>query len=157
MCAPPSELEWLVKDHPETNPIIIKPETVSHGAELFSWVLLPYCSPPGCPFPIKSLALSADVSPWTIHFRMLDKSPILGPGRGPPSCNISTLQILHDGFVSRNISSEKVLKAVLNVPVSKMKQRILHKNRNGVFASSWQYLSQAVNRIDEIFILCDIE
>ena len=59
--------------------------------------------------------------------------------------------------VCRNISSEKVLKAVLNVPVSKMKQRILHKNRNGVFASSWQYLSQAVNRIDEIFILCDIE
>ena len=88
---------------------------------------------------------------------MLDKSPILGPGRGPPSCNISTLQILHDGFVSRNISSEKVLKAVLNVPVSKMKQRIIHKNRNGVFASSWQYLSQAVNRIDEIFILHDIE
>ena len=27
-----------------------------------------YCSPPGCPFPIKSLALSALVSPRTIHF-----------------------------------------------------------------------------------------
>ena len=35
---------------------------------MFSWVSLPYCSPPGCPFPIKSLALSADVSPQTIHF-----------------------------------------------------------------------------------------
>ena len=69
-----SEPEWLAKDHPETNPII-------------SWVPLPYCSPPGCPFPIKSLALSAHVSPQTMHFRVLDKSPVSGPGRGPPSCN----------------------------------------------------------------------
>ena len=48
---------------------------------------LPYCSPPGCPFPIKSLALSARVSTWTIHFQLLDKSPVSGPGRGPSSCN----------------------------------------------------------------------
>ena len=40
----------------------------SHVAEQFSWVPLPYCSPPGCPFPIKSLALSAHVSPHTVHF-----------------------------------------------------------------------------------------
>ena len=77
----------MAKDHPETNPITIKPDIVSHVAEQFSWVPLPYCSPPGCPFPIKSLALSAHVSPWTIHFRVLDKSPVSGPGRGPPSCN----------------------------------------------------------------------
>jgi len=63
-----SESEWLAKDNPETNPITIKPETASHVTELFSWVPLPYCSPPRCPFPIKSLALSADVSPRTIHF-----------------------------------------------------------------------------------------
>ena len=89
MRAPPgkTEFEWLSKDHPETNPITMKPKTVSHVAEQFSWVPLPYCSPPGCPFQIKSLALSADVSPRTIHFRVLDKSPLLGPGRGPPSCN----------------------------------------------------------------------
>ena len=89
MRAPPgkTELEWLAKDHPETNPITIKPETASHAAEQFSWVPLPYCSPPGCPFPIKSLALSAHVSPRTIHFWVLDKSPVSGPGRGPPSCN----------------------------------------------------------------------
>ena len=55
-------------------------------AELFSWIPLPYCSPPGCPFPIKSLALSAHVS-RIIHFRVLDKSPVSGPGRGPSSCN----------------------------------------------------------------------
>ena len=41
------------------------------------------------PFPIKSLALSAHVSPRTIHFWVLDKSPVLGPGRVPPSFNNS--------------------------------------------------------------------
>ena len=89
MCATrkDSELEWLAKDHPETNPIIIKPETVSHGAEQFSWVPLPYCSSLGCPFPIQSLALSAHVSPQTIHFQVLDKISVSEPGRGPPSCN----------------------------------------------------------------------
>ena len=88
--APPGrtlESERLAKDNPETNPITIKPETANHVAELVSWVPLPYCSPPGCPFPIKSLALTAHVSPHTIHFWLLDKSPVLGPGRGPPSCN----------------------------------------------------------------------
>ena len=32
--------------------------------------------PPRQPFPIKSLALSTCVSPQTIHFRVLDKSPL---------------------------------------------------------------------------------
>ena len=86
-----SESEWLAKDNPETNPITIKPKTANHEAEQFSWVPLPYCSPPGCPFSIKSLALSARVSPWTIHFQVLEKSPVSGPGRGPPSWNISTI------------------------------------------------------------------
>ena len=36
---------------------------------------------------MKSLALSAHVSPQTIHFRVLDESPVSGPGRAPPSCN----------------------------------------------------------------------
>ena len=82
-----SESEWVAKDNLETNPITIK-------WEQFSWVPLPCCSLPGCPFPIKSLALSAHVSPWTIHFRVLDKSPVSGPGRGPLSCNNSS----HDLF-----------------------------------------------------------
>ena len=89
--APPGrtlELEWLAKDNPETNPISVKPETASHETELFSWVPLPCCSPPACSFPVKSLALSAHVSPQTVHFRVLVKSPIPGSGKGPPSCNI---------------------------------------------------------------------
>ena len=72
------------KGHPETNPITIKPDIAGHMAEQFSWVPLPYCSLPSGPFPIESLALSAHVSPRTIHFRVLDKSPVSGPGRG---CN----------------------------------------------------------------------
>ena len=67
-------------------PTLDNTKIVSHAAEQF-WVPLPYCSPPGCPFPIKSLALSAHVSPQTIHFQVFDKSPVSGPGRGPPSCN----------------------------------------------------------------------
>ena len=86
-----SESEWLAKDNPETNPITIKPKTGSHVTEQFSWVPIPYCSPPGCPFPTKSLVLSAHVSPRTIHFRVLDKSPFLAPRKRPPSCNSWTL------------------------------------------------------------------
>ena len=48
------QVRWLARDNLKTNPITIKPETVSHVAERFSWVPLPYCSPPRCPFPIKS-------------------------------------------------------------------------------------------------------
>ena len=67
----------------------------TRDCEQFSWVPLPYCSRPGCPFPIKSLALSAHVSSRTIHFRVLDKSPVSGPGRGPPSCNKCTMKDLN--------------------------------------------------------------
>ena len=69
-----SQSEWLARGNLETNPITIKPETASHVAEQFSWVPLPRCSPLGHPFPIKFFALSARVPPWTIHFRVLDKS-----------------------------------------------------------------------------------
>ena len=84
-----SESEWLAKNKPETNPITMKPKTASHLAEQFSWVPSPSCSPPGRPFPIKSLALSAHVSPHTVHFWVY-KSPVSGPGKGPPSCNKGT-------------------------------------------------------------------
>ena len=79
-----SEPEWLAEDNRETNPITIKP--VPHGGAV-PLGFLTYCSLPGCPFPIKSLALSAHESSWAIHFWVLDSSPVSGPGRGLPSCN----------------------------------------------------------------------
>ena len=81
------ESEWLASENLETHPITIKLKTASHMAEQSCWVPLTYCSPTGHLFPIKYLALSAHVSPQTIHFRVLDKSPILSPGKCPPSCN----------------------------------------------------------------------
>ena len=50
-----SESEWLAKDNLETHPITIKRKTASQVAEQWSWVPLPYCSPPRCPFPINLL------------------------------------------------------------------------------------------------------
>ena len=77
-----SVLEWLAKDNLETNPITIKPETGSHVAEQFLCIPLPYCSLSGDPVPVKSLALSAFVSPWTINFWVVRQEP--------PSCNSFT-------------------------------------------------------------------
>ena len=71
----------VARDNLETNPIPIKPETESHMAEQFFWVSLPWCSLPRHSFPIKSFALSILVSPWTIHFQVLDNSPFSDPGR----------------------------------------------------------------------------
>ena len=82
----------MAKDNPETNPITIKPETASHVAEQFSWIPLPYCSLAWRPFPIKSLALSAHVSSRTVHFLVLDKSPVSGLGRGLLSYNKTVLR-----------------------------------------------------------------
>ena len=92
------KLEWLAKDHPETNPITIKPDIERHVTEQFFWVSLTYCSPPRCPFPIKSLSLPAHLSPWTIHFRVLDKGPVLGPGRDPPSYNTTGSATLYPAW-----------------------------------------------------------
>ena len=79
-----SESEWLTRNSLKTHSIPVKPKTVSHAAEQFPWVPLPCCALPRCPFPTKSLALSAHVSPQTIHFWVLEKSPLSGSGRGPP-------------------------------------------------------------------------
>ena len=82
-----SKSEWLARDNLENNPMTIKPGTASHVTEQF-WVLLPCCSALGRPFPIKSVALSARVSPQTIHFQMLDNLKdcltIFGPWRKSP-------------------------------------------------------------------------
>ena len=80
-----SEWERLTTDNPDTDPITIKPEAVSHMAEQSSWVPLPSALH-WRPIPIKALALSAHVSPLTVHF-WVDKSLLSGPGRSLPSCN----------------------------------------------------------------------
>ena len=102
------ESERLAKDNPETNPITIKPETASHMAELFSWVPSPYCSPPRFPFPIKSLALSAHVSPLTIHFRQT-RAQFRALERGPPSYkkSISTAILNYQLFKKQSRQSIK--------------------------------------------------
>ena len=75
--------EWLARDKPETNPMTIKPETVSHVAEKFSLFPLPSCPPPQQPFPIKSLA-------WTAllyldnSFLSVRQEPTLKPWKGSP-------------------------------------------------------------------------
>ena len=77
-----SQTDW--PDNQGTNPITIKPDTASHTAEQFSWVPTPSCSPAGHPFPIKSLAFSARVSPQTIYVRILRQEPTLRPWKGSP-------------------------------------------------------------------------
>ena len=77
-----SESEWLAKDNPETNPITIKPETVSHVAQQFSCLPLPYCSPPGYPNKISCFVgtcVSSDNS-----FPSVRQAPPFGPRKGFP-------------------------------------------------------------------------
>ena len=76
--------EWLARDNPETNPSTKTPEMISHVAEQSSWIPMPSCAPARGPFPIKSHALWARVSSLTIHSYVLDKSPLLGLGKGSP-------------------------------------------------------------------------
>ena len=73
-------------DWPETtqraNPTTLKPETGSRGRAVLPGSLTLLLSTL-VPLPVKPFALSTDA----IHFRVLDKSPLLGPGRCPPSGN----------------------------------------------------------------------
>ena len=96
-----SQNDWPGRDNPETNLITIKPETVNHMVEQFSWVPLPSCSLPGCPFQINSLAVHGVAKSrarlsnftFTFHLPALEKemamhSTVLAwriPGMGEPS------------------------------------------------------------------------
>jgi len=72
----------------------------------------PYCSPPGCPFLIKSLSWQHTYL-FGQFISVLDKSPFLGPGRGPPSSSVLWLIPLHEWLSNlwlhtrRKISNEK--------------------------------------------------
>ena len=76
-----SKSEWLAKDSPETNPITIKPKTVSHVVWQFSWVPLPYCSPPWCLSNKISCFISSCVS-LDNSFPSVRQEPTLGPWKG---------------------------------------------------------------------------
>ena len=75
------ESGWLANDNLEINPNTINPSLRGTGQSC-AWLPLSCCSLPRHPFPTKSLAVSAHVSPETIHVWVLDKSPFSGPGRG---------------------------------------------------------------------------
>ena len=66
-----SESESLAKYNPETNnnTLDCKPQGRAVLPGSFNTPALP-----GCPFPVKALALSAHVSPQTIRFLVLDKT-----------------------------------------------------------------------------------
>ena len=74
----------LARDNLETNLIYYKSwgcKTCGRTSLLHSLtLLLSACGPPD---PIKVFAFSARVFPQTIHFQVLDKSPLSVPGRGP--------------------------------------------------------------------------
>ena len=82
----------MVRDNPETNPITTKPETTSHVAEQFSWVPLPYCSLPGCSFPIKISCCVRHVS-LDNSFPSARQEPSFGPWKG--SSFLQQHQIYH--------------------------------------------------------------
>ena len=88
-------LHWTIYGHgqgdwPETTRKLTPlPQNLrlSHPAVQCPWVPVPasLCLP-GRPFPIKSFPLSADVSPQTVLFQMLDKSlPVLRFWKESPS------------------------------------------------------------------------
>jgi len=80
-----SKLEWLAKDHPETNPITLKPCEPRGRAVLLGSLTLLLST--WVPFPNKiscfvSTCVSSDNS-----FPSVRQEPSLGPWRGPPSYN----------------------------------------------------------------------
>ena len=72
----------------------------------------PYCSPPGCPFLIKSLSWQ-HMYLFGQFISVLDKSPFVGPGRGSPSSSVLWLIPLDEWLsylrlhTRRKISNEK--------------------------------------------------
>ena len=104
---------------PASSPFTADPETVSHreSSAPGPLTLTPTPRAPR-PFPVKPVALSAHVSPRTSHFPVLDKSPLSGSGRGPPSCNTA---IPRPGC--RSLSPQGGRRGPLMVPQSPAKQQ----------------------------------
>lgn len=109
-----------------SSPFTADPETVSHRESSVPGPLTLTPTPRApCPFPVKPVALSARVSPWTSHFPVLDKSLLSGSGRGPPSCNTAIPPgpptLLRPGC--RSLSPQGGRRGPLMVPQSPAKQQ----------------------------------
>ena len=121
-----SELEWLAKDHPETNPITIKQETAHQQLQSCSSVL-PYRTILHLvPFPIKFLALSAHVS-LDNSFPSVRQEPSLGPWKGSPFPATASSFWLNYGFLNRRNPTWCVSICVYNIIKARFK--IQHKTR----------------------------
>ena len=82
---------WLARDNPESSPHYLKTrgcEPRGRAVLLGSLTLLLSAQ---TPLPNKGSHFVESVSPWTIYFWMLDKSPLPGPGRGHPFDNNSII------------------------------------------------------------------
>ena len=83
------QARWLARGNLETNPFTIKPETVSHMAEQFSWVPFSCCSLSKCPFSNSLFFVSTCIS-WDNSLLSVRKESTLRPWKGPPSCYKTT-------------------------------------------------------------------
>ena len=92
------QARWLTRDNSDSNSITIKPETVSHIAELVSSVPLPCCFLPGHPFPIVFCFVSLSV--FSNNSFPSVKEPTLGPWKGVPipATVLSVWNVLLPGF-----------------------------------------------------------
>jgi len=86
------ESERWARDNPQTEPIPIKPEPRGGAVLLGSLTLL---LPTQAPLSNEASSLSAPVSLVTIHFRVLDRRPLSGPGRGASETLQPTYQDLN--------------------------------------------------------------
>lgn len=96
------EWRWLATDNPEINPITINPRLQGATLRIPLTLLFPLPRPP---FPRKSLASSSPVCPLTIHFCMLDKSPLSGPRRGSSPVTVFLIQIICRKAIAINSKS----------------------------------------------------
>ena len=89
----------------------INPETASHMAKQFPLGSPTQLISARAPLPSKVSALSARVSPQTLHFRLLDEIPLSDPGKGPPSCSNSTHDAGHSQVDKKAIELKPTMPA----------------------------------------------
>jgi len=95
-----SESEWVVKDNPETNPITIKTLQALWQSSSLGF---PYATT----LCLGTLSNKISCFVSTCHFRVFDKYPVSGPGRGPPtSCKKTRYFLLVNTLTLFNSSNQ---------------------------------------------------